>query len=403
MAYVKRCALAVVIFALISGLTVSHKGCDVPPPPRSSFGIYPSPSSGSVIERFIGQTFFMQAYFLPYANAFSWSYRKPGFSYGIPLQRLGQPTAGVSIYEGVFGQNEYGSWDHNYYIQVNLPGETLQFVKSAYFSVVPPYGSYDTEDGAVNGIATDIESDIEPFSLTSDYYESTLVRLIPTFDATRAKDEGVEYFKEFVQDIPKTHVDHFLRSYSDSEAYAAAVDDWLRSYSLSWTDINELRTLAYDHVEGASFEEFTSGNKVMQLGSIVQNQETKNTSKNLVDTHRSWFAQFGHASTDVRSDVIRKNRTTQNRSTRLTAESYPNPFTSSVAIVYSLPVAAEVTLSIYDITGRSVATRSLGTQSAGQHAFTWNATTNNRLQSGIYLFRIQAGQDQITGKMTLIR
>lgn len=356
-----------------------------------------------MIERFVGQAFFMQAYFLPYADAFSWSYRKPGFSYGIPLQRLGQPTAGVSIYEGVYGQNEYGSWDHNYYIQVNLPGETLQFLKSAYFTVLPPSGRYNTDDDELGDIVTGVEPIIEPFSLTSDFRESMLVRLVPTFDKTRAQDEGVSYFREFVQEIPKTHVDHFLKSYSADGAYASAVDDWLRSYSLSWSEINEVLTLASNHAAGASFEELVSGNNVVQLGRLVEKTQAKNEQQTAIDTRSEWFAQFGGASAGKRSGASRRNRVFPEGTMRLTAESYPNPFTSSVAITYHVPVAADVTLSIYDITGGTVMTKPLGIQSAGQHTFTWEAPTNNRLQSGVYLFRIQAGQEHVAGKMTLIR
>ncbi|HEX9005730.1 MAG TPA: T9SS type A sorting domain-containing protein, partial [Bacteroidota bacterium] len=60
---------------------------------------------------------------------------------------------------------------------------------------------------------------------------------------------------------------------------------------------------------------------------------------------------------------------------------YPNPFNPSTTIKFEINKSSEVSLEVYDITGRLVSTRSLGVQAPGQHAITFNA---GNLASGAY-------------------
>lgn len=68
---------------------------------------------------------------------------------------------------------------------------------------------------------------------------------------------------------------------------------------------------------------------------------------------------------------------------------FPNPFggdgSARATVAYELPTAAEVTLEVYDVLGRHVATVAAGEQEAGRHAIAWNA---NHAASGTYLWRL---------------
>lgn len=79
---------------------------------------------------------------------------------------------------------------------------------------------------------------------------------------------------------------------------------------------------------------------------------------------------------------------------------YPNPFNPSTTISYALPEAAEVTLRIFDVNGRTVATLVDGWRNAGSHDVTFDAA---HLSSGVYVYQLQT--DNFTGarKMMLIK
>jgi photosystem II stability/assembly factor-like uncharacterized protein len=77
---------------------------------------------------------------------------------------------------------------------------------------------------------------------------------------------------------------------------------------------------------------------------------------------------------------------------------YPNPFNPSTTIEYYLPLKSEVTIRVYNILGEEVALLLNEAQSAGRHTAKF---TGANLPSGIYLYRIQAGNRIKSGKMIL--
>jgi len=81
-------------------------------------------------------------------------------------------------------------------------------------------------------------------------------------------------------------------------------------------------------------------------------------------------------------------------------QNYPNPFNPLTTISYQLPVSSDVTLKVYDILGREVATLVNGHQNAGTHSVTFDASN---LPSGVYLCRMVAGNFSEVRKMVVIR
>jgi len=79
---------------------------------------------------------------------------------------------------------------------------------------------------------------------------------------------------------------------------------------------------------------------------------------------------------------------------------YPNPFNPETTIRFALPEASRVSLGIYDLSGRLVATLMNGFRTAGTHEVTFDAS---KLASGIYLYRLQAGEYVAAGKMVLMK
>ena len=83
---------------------------------------------------------------------------------------------------------------------------------------------------------------------------------------------------------------------------------------------------------------------------------------------------------------------------------YPNPFNPSTIIPYQLPAAAPVRLEVFNLLGQRIATLVDEQQPAGFHSAAWNATnaSGQAVAAGVYLYRLQAGDQQQTRRMVLI-
>ncbi|MEW6061379.1 MAG: T9SS type A sorting domain-containing protein [Bacteroidota bacterium] len=82
------------------------------------------------------------------------------------------------------------------------------------------------------------------------------------------------------------------------------------------------------------------------------------------------------------------------------AQNYPNPFNPSTVINFSLPVSGFVTVKVYDVVGREIATLVNGFQQAGSYAVDFDATG---LAGGVYLYRLTAGSFSQVKKMMLVK
>jgi beta-xylosidase len=81
-------------------------------------------------------------------------------------------------------------------------------------------------------------------------------------------------------------------------------------------------------------------------------------------------------------------------------ENYPNPFNPSTEIHYDVSMAVNVRINVYDITGRHVQTLVNEKKSSGNYAITFDASN---LSSGLYLYRMKAGNFVQTRQMMVIK
>lgn len=79
---------------------------------------------------------------------------------------------------------------------------------------------------------------------------------------------------------------------------------------------------------------------------------------------------------------------------------YPNPFSRSTTLAYDLPEATRVRIAVYDVLGRRVAVLLDEKQEAGHRKVRFDG---GRLSSGIYFYRIEAGDRVETGRMLVVK
>jgi hypothetical protein len=87
------------------------------------------------------------------------------------------------------------------------------------------------------------------------------------------------------------------------------------------------------------------------------------------------------------------------------APAIPNPFGSSTTIAFAIPADADVSLKVYDATGRLVSVLVDGRRGAGDHRVYWDGTDTrrNRAASGVYFVRLTAGGQVATQRLVLLR
>ena len=81
-------------------------------------------------------------------------------------------------------------------------------------------------------------------------------------------------------------------------------------------------------------------------------------------------------------------------------QNYPNPFNPSTIITYQIPKQSMVTLKVYDMTGKEVATLVNNIQQPGNKSVNFNASG---LASGVYYYKLQAGNYTDTKKLVVLK
>lgn len=102
----------------------------------------------------------------------------------------------------------------------------------------------------------------------------------------------------------------------------------------------------------------------------------------------------------TRQSVVSVDRTSELANEFKLSQNYPNPFNPSTRISFTLPQAGDVTLKVYDMLGREVASLVSGNMPMGSHSVNFDASG---LSSGIYLYELRSGNVRITNKMTLMK
>jgi len=111
------------------------------------------------------------------------------------------------------------------------------------------------------------------------------------------------------------------------------------------------------------------------------------------------FAVLGQQSQTIVSGIVQINPPAIPNSPVL-YQSYPNPFNPTAHIVYSIPKTALVKLIVYNILGQKVKTLFYGEEGPGKYSVIFNG---DQLASGVYFYRLQAGNYTDVKKMLLLK
>jgi len=107
-----------------------------------------------------------------------------------------------------------------------------------------------------------------------------------------------------------------------------------------------------------------------------------------------------HLMREVEVPTSRSEQLTERADRFQLRQNYPNPFNPTTRIEFSIAEPSNVTLEVFNIQGQRVATLVNKTKSAGVHTVNFHAAS---LSSGMYIYRLQAGNYSEVKKMSLIK
>jgi hypothetical protein len=172
-----------------------------------------------------------------------------------------------------------------------------------------------------------------------------------------------------------------------------------KNVTLSWVTATETNNLGFEierSTDNSTFETiaFVEGN-----GTTTEPKNYSYIDKNL--TMNDYYYRLKQLDTDGSYEYSNTIQVSVGVPENFElSQNYPNPFNPSTKISYSLPIQSRVTLKVFDILGEEVMTLVNGVQDAGVYDIEFNAGS---LASGVYFYRLQAGDFMQIKKMNLIK
>ncbi len=173
-----------------------------------------------------------------------------------------------------------------------------------------------------------------------------------------------------------------------------------RNVSLKWSTSQEINNSGFEIERKNNGGDFVKVGFVMGKGTVSTTTNYEFSDRNLASGNYSYrlkqidnngnFEYFS-LNGDVTIGIPTKFDLSQN---------YPNPFNPTTKVNFDLPKDGMVSLKVYDMSGREVATMVNGFRTAGFYTIDFNAAN---LSSGVYFYRISAGEFSAVKKMTLIK
>ncbi|GAB4285946.1 MAG: hypothetical protein Kow0098_00540 [Ignavibacteriaceae bacterium] len=255
---------------------------------------------------------------------------------------------------------------------------TMNDIVSLY--IFDPSGSFPPTEpanptiGPITNLTT--QADIDPGSINLRQYNSSQNIFV----------DGIRIGTTWSQIIPVE-----LTSFT-----ARVIED---DVTLDWVTASETNNSGFDIERKTANESWQKINFVPGHGTTSERQSYSYTDKNLVAGNYSYrLKQVDYDGSYEYSDAVEV--TVNPPAVFELSQNYPNPFNPSTTIKFSIPKSTNVTLKVFNALGQEVKTLVNGFVEAGSHTVNFNS---EGLNSGLYLYRLQADEFTQVRKMTLLK
>jgi uncharacterized protein (TIGR03790 family) len=350
---------------------------------------------------------------------------------------LNSDSVYVTSRENVIGYVSWGSNDHyqNEFTRNAIPwnswvpgalAETYVSTSGRSFEEPPAYGQSLIADLIREGVSGAKGYVYEPYSSSMANSSVLFDRYVAGYNLAESYFMASRYISwmDVVVGDPKTTitiVDGPLPVQLSS--FSGHYDDLTSSIRLMWTTLSEMNNYGFqiqqlNNVTG-NYEDLTSSFVAGNGTSLEQHAyayswavtATPTADVPVPQTHKLRLKQIDLDGTEYFSDVIVVEETGQ--ATSVTdapvpvafglEQNYPNPFNPSTTIRYALPASGMVRLAVYNNLGQEVAILVDGSQDAGEHEAVFAPGRTEAAASGVYYYRLVAGQMRETKSMVYVK
>jgi hypothetical protein len=343
----------------------------------------------------------------------------------ISFHTHGSSGSSILKYNGaVFGGNNYIFEQ----IDISRQNSNLLYVGGQYYEHLPTPIDYNFVLKSTDaGESWNIEIidkyfvSLNPFNDTHFFALDEFKRLLKTTNSGLSfteVDTIINIHDYSLEVLPKIYYDkdsvHFYRVSKDEESYYLSVSDsvgevnsWQVVYrnddlffvtiddSVSGTVyLTDEQTIYYSTDYAQTFSSYKTLNNT-----LVGIYKKPNTDTLYTATSYSIYEVTSSSVTEIKNVVSVDDEITY-PGEYLLSQNYPNPFNPTTKIKYQIPNSGFVTLKVYDLLGREVATLVNEEKPVGSYEIKFNGS---HLSSGIYFYKLQAGDYTEVKKMTLMR
>jgi len=233
---------------------------------------------------------------------------------------------------------------------------------------------------------TDIDGQPEPS------WPSDIIGIGSQFDSSTPPDGGYQIF-------PRYYTLDFLPAGSlpvELSSFSASVNQG--NVTLHWLTATETNNYGFEIQRSNDAEFFTIG-FVLGNGTTTETHDYSYVDRNLNSGSYSYrLKQMDYSGVFSYSSVVNVDVTAPVAFELL--QNYPNPFNPSTTIKFTIPQSSVVTLKVFNTLGQEVKTLINQNMESGAHSISFDATD---LNSGVYFYKLDAGQFSDVRKMTLIK
>jgi hypothetical protein len=168
---------------------------------------------------------------------------------------------------------------------------------------------------------------------------------------------------------------------------------------LNWSTATELNNFGFEVQRSAAGNEFATIGFIEGYGTTTETKTYRFVDEDLLSGNYTYrLKQVDFNGTFAYSDEVNAEVTSPAQFEL--SQNYPNPFNPGTTIKFSIPQSANVSLKIFNTLGQEVSTLINQNMESGVHTINFDAS---ELNSGIYFYRLDAGQFSEVKKMTLIK